>query len=96
VYGVSSAAAQRAREHDDGKPARHLTSPFFIRPSGRQTATIAISSETPMPESSVKKTLPKVSRSDQQRPMSAPLIEPMPPMTTTTKEMMSTFPHGPR
>ena len=45
-----------------------------------------------MPLISAKKTLPKVStKPTSSEAMSAPVMEPMPPITTTTKQMMSTL-----
>src|SRR4030095_9255489 len=63
-----------------------------MRPSGRHTSTSAISRYTPMPDSSAKKTLPNVStKPTSSEATSAPVMEPMPPITTTTKQMMSTL-----
>src|SRR5881397_3493462 len=45
-----------------------------------------------MPDSSAKNTLPKVSTAPTSSDaISAPVIEPMPPITTTTKQMISTW-----
>ena len=49
-----------------------------------------------MPLSSWKNSLPKVStKPTSSEASSAPVIEPMPPITTTTKQMMSTLPPMP-
>ena len=49
-----------------------------------------------MPLSSAKKTLPKVSTKPTiSEATRAPVIEPMPPITTTTKQMIRTLPPMP-
>ena len=84
--GPTSAVAAAARRR------RRLSTPRFISPSGRQIeddrhqqvdADAAPFGEEHLAEG--------VDEADQQRGDSAPVIEPMPPMTTTTKQMMSTL-----
>jgi hypothetical protein len=61
------------------------------RPSGFHSRISAISTYTSTPAACGSSTLPKVSTKPiSSAASSAPRIEPMPPITTTTKQMIST------
>src|SRR5262249_12643903 len=83
------------REHGRGEdsgpraPRRHAA---LNRPSGRHSSTSAITTYTSTPAACGKNPSPKVSTAPtSSAAANAPRTDPMPPITTTTKQMISTW-----
>src|SRR5262249_15192020 len=86
---------QRDNDRDDqrglGREARHRH-PWRNSPSGFHSRIAAIITYTSTPAASWKNTLPNVStKPTSNAATNAPRTEPMPPITTTTKQMISTW-----
>src|SRR5437899_2822228 len=85
-------AQGRRRGEQDQPPLHRPSNAGPSRPRGRQSSTAAITAYTMALAKPGRSTLPKVSaRPTSSAPKKAPLIEPIPPITTTTNERMRTF-----
>src|SRR5438445_269816 len=85
-------AQGRRRGEQDQPPLHRPSNAGPSRTRGRQSSTAAITAYTMALAHTGKSTLPKVSaRPTSSAPKKAPLIEPIPPITTTTNERMRTF-----
>src|SRR5207245_837685 len=93
AIAAESHRAQGRRRGEQKEPPPHRPSKAGpSRPRGRQSSTAAITAYTMALAKPGRSTLPKVSaRPTSSAPKKAPLIEPIPPITTTTNERMRTF-----
>src|SRR3989441_609778 len=93
AIAAESHRAQGRRRGEQKEPPPHRPSKAGpSRPRGRQSSTAAITAYTMALAKPGRSTLPKVSaRPTSSAPKKAPLIEPIPPMTTTTNERMRTL-----